>query len=91
MIKFGNGIDVKDIRFAKKRGGNLNISLIGSDDSVTIEGFFVMPNQRVENITLDNGKSLSANHIDNVVKAMFAHSANEFNFNETQNFWVGGL
>lgn len=38
-IKFGNGIDVKDIRFAKK-GGNLNISLIGSDDSVSIEVFF---------------------------------------------------
>lgn len=69
----------------------MNISLIGSDDSVSIEVFFVMPNQRVENIMLDNGKSLSASHTDNVVKAMFAHSTNTFNFNATEKFWVGGL
>lgn len=77
-LQFGQGIGVKDIWFSKK-GMDLQISLLNSDDTINIEGWFIMPNQRLENFTLATGETLSGNNIDNVIKAMNYHDQNVMN------------
>lgn len=77
-LQFGQGIGAKDIWFSKK-GIDLQISLLNSDDTINIEGWFIMPNQRLENFTLATGETLSGNNIDNVIKAMNYHDQNMMN------------
>jgi Ca2+-binding RTX toxin-like protein len=54
-----------------KAGSNLDISIIGSTDKVSIEGWFASSNNRVEKITaVGDGKTLSAAKVNALVDAM---------------------
>ncbi|MBI3380523.1 MAG: hypothetical protein HY019_00825 [Aquabacterium sp.] len=54
-----------------RSGNNLDISIIGTTDTATIQDWFVSSANRVEKITaLGDGKSLSAAKVNNLVNAM---------------------
>lgn len=90
-IKFGDGISSDDIWMARQ-GLDLQISLIGSDDKITVEGWFIMPNQRIENIELATGKILSGDNINHVIANMSQTNQNAMNdgafVNKMEQYWV---
>lgn len=90
-IKFGDGITSHDI-WMSKQGLDLQISLLGSNDKVTIEGWFIMPNQRIENIELTSGQKLSGDNLNSLIADMNTTNQtamNDANFvNKVAQFWV---
>lgn len=53
-------------------GNNLEISLIGTGDSFTVNNWYGSSANQVESIRLSDGKTLFANKVDNLVNAMAA-------------------
>ncbi|MDO5686429.1 MAG: putative Ig domain-containing protein [Neisseria sp.] len=69
-------LTVNDLWFGKK-DNHLEISIIGSEDKITIENqflwFFGHPNQ-VENIRLENGKEIKTDDLDKLIKTLSGFS-----------------
>lgn len=90
-IKLGNGITSHDI-WVSKQGADLQISLIGSTDKVTIEGWFIMPNQRVESIELASGQKLSGDNLNSLIATMNATNQTAMNdtafVSKVEQYWV---
>jgi Ca2+-binding RTX toxin-like protein len=58
-----------------RSGNNLNISVIGTTDKVTVQDWFKSSANRVEKITASDGKSLSASKVNALVSAMAKFTA----------------
>ncbi|MBO7080912.1 MAG: hypothetical protein J6V99_02590, partial [Neisseriaceae bacterium] len=69
------GANLQDLWFAKD-GKNINISIIGTDDSITIENGSGLFN-RIENIELEDGNSLNFKEMNNIINTQ-SHFANSY-------------
>lgn len=56
-------------------GNNLELSVIGTTDTFTINGWYSSSANQVESIKLADGKTLTANHVEALVSSMAAFSA----------------
>ncbi|MFD1245723.1 putative Ig domain-containing protein [Paralysiella testudinis] len=74
-------LTVNDVWFARQ-GNHLEISVIGSEDKITVENqflwFFGHPN-KVENIRLDNGIHIADTQLDKLINAMAAFAPGQNN------------
>ncbi len=68
-IVFGEGIEYSDLKFAKQ-GNNLNIFLIGGDDSITVRDYFRDDNYKVESFQTSDGRELDYTKISVMIQAM---------------------
>lgn len=68
-VIFGTGIDRHDLWFSQK-GYDLKIEQLGTLDSVTVQGWYLNDNQRVDQIGLADGSKLDKSKIDQLVSAM---------------------
>jgi Ca2+-binding RTX toxin-like protein len=66
------GQATRDQIWLTKTGNNLDISIVGTTDKVSIDGWFSASANRVESITVDGGKSLAAGKVSALVNAMAA-------------------
>ncbi|MBR7003024.1 MAG: hypothetical protein IKI11_10265, partial [Neisseriaceae bacterium] len=69
------GANLQDLWFAKD-GKNINISIIGTDDVITIEQGTTLLH-RIENIELDDGNSLNFKDMNNIINQQ-SHFANSY-------------
>ncbi|MGH6646410.1 calcium-binding protein [Aquabacterium sp.] len=53
-------------------GNNLELSVIGTNDKFTINNWYASAANQVESVKLSDGKTLTANKVDNLVNAMAA-------------------
>ncbi len=53
-ISFGTGINVEDVKFTKS-GNDLIVSIIGTDNTITIKDSNINPDNRIEQFIFDNG------------------------------------
>ncbi len=70
-IVFSSGINAEQLWF-RNNGNNLEISLIGTNDKVSIGGWFTNSNNHVNQITTADGKALMESQVQNLVNAMAA-------------------
>ncbi|MBQ9618982.1 MAG: hypothetical protein IJR44_00650, partial [Neisseriaceae bacterium] len=70
------GANLGELWFAKE-GKNLQISLIGSEDAITIKNAFSLLH-RVEKIETEDGKSLNYKEVNNILNTQngFAYDSN---------------
>ena len=68
LLKVG-GATSKQLWFTQN-GSSLDISVIGTQDKVTIDGWFLGSANKVEKITASDGKSLTAAKVQTLVNAM---------------------
>ena len=70
-VLIGKGISEEQI-WLRKDGNDLQLTMIESNSKLTISSWYVSPACRVDSFTLDNGRSLLASQVDNLVSAMNA-------------------
>jgi len=68
-LSFGDGIDKEDLWFERK-GKDLEIDIIGSDDHLSLEGWFTTRGERVGTIELASGERLVAGNVQQLIDAM---------------------
>ena len=69
-LSLGTAVSRDQVWFSRT-GNHLEVSLIGTTDKVTINNWYIHPNNRVEIINLeDDGRSLLASQVQNLVTAM---------------------
>lgn len=66
------GQATRDQVWLTRSGNNLDISIVGTTDRVTVDGWFSSTFNRVENIKVDGGKTLNASKVSALVSAMAA-------------------
>ena len=69
VLQFLGGVTADQLWF-RRTGLNLEISLIGTDDKVTVAGWYL--GARVEEFKTADGKTLQDNHVQSLVQAMAA-------------------
>ncbi|WP_187170339.1 calcium-binding protein [Salidesulfovibrio onnuriiensis] len=72
-ILFGEGVGADDLLFARD-GNSLTIGIIGTDDSLTIKGWYANANNQVEEFHLSDGSVLMAGQVQSLVDAMSAYT-----------------
>lgn len=92
----GDDIGFQNI-WLDRQGIDLNITLLNNiyektNDLIKIEGWFAMPNQRVENIALSSGHQLSASKVSDLVAKLNMVDIEQMADNQfqqqLQNYWV---
>ena len=79
------GANLSDLWF-EKNGKNINISIIGTDDSITIEqGASLL--HRVETIELDDDKSLNFKEINNIINTQSHFTYDNISGNLNEQMW----
>lgn len=73
VLQFLAGIDESNLWFTRD-GDNLVVDVIGSDDQVTIQGWYTDSSQQLDEIRTSDAV-LQANMVDNLVSAMAAFGA----------------
>jgi Ca2+-binding RTX toxin-like protein len=73
VLRFSSGI-AADQLWLRKVGSNLEISVIGTTDKVTISGWYTDAAHHVEMMELADGKQLLDSQVQNLVQAMAAFS-----------------
>ncbi|ESZ55612.1 calcium-binding protein [Mesorhizobium sp. L103C120A0] len=68
-LDFGTGIDWNELWFSQQ-GNNLVVSVLGTTDKVTVNGWFAGPGNVVETIKSGDGKVLSHSDVATLVAAM---------------------
>jgi Ca2+-binding RTX toxin-like protein len=68
-LQFGSGIAADQLWF-RKNNNNLEISIIGTSDKVTISGWYLDTAHHVEVLRLANGQQLLDTQVQNLVQAM---------------------
>ncbi|QZX85032.1 calcium-binding protein [Metapseudomonas otitidis] len=71
VLSLGEGINASDVWF-KRTGNNLELSVLGSDDKVTISNWYASASNHVETIKTADGKTLLDSQVQNLVNAMAA-------------------
>ncbi len=62
----------EDQLWLRRVGGNLELSVIGTADRLTINGWYTNPVKRIESFHLADGQALQANQVQQLVDAMAA-------------------
>jgi Ca2+-binding RTX toxin-like protein len=71
QLLFGEGIGIDQLWF-RQEGGDLEVSLIGGDDRVSITGWYDDPARRVESFATADGQILLDSQVQVLVDAMAA-------------------
>jgi YD repeat-containing protein len=71
VLHFGSGISADQL-WLRQVGSNLEISVIGTTDKVTISGWYTDTAHHVEVMEVANGKQLLDSQVQNLVQAMAA-------------------
>ncbi len=72
-LKFGAGIDADEIWF-RQSGNDLEVSIIGTSDKVTVDDWYSGAAYQIEIIELASGEQLLGSAVQNLVQAMAAFS-----------------
>ncbi len=75
-LVLGSGIEAENVWFSRK-GNLLEMSVLGSDDSVKVVDWFASTNNQLEKIQLDDGMEISAQNVNLLVEAMAAFAPSE--------------
>ncbi len=75
-LVLGAGIEAENVWFSRK-GNLLEMSVLGSDDSVKVVDWFASTNNQLEKIQLDDGMEISAQNVNLLVEAMAAFAPSE--------------
>jgi Ca2+-binding RTX toxin-like protein len=70
-LVLGAGINYNQLWFAQN-GNNLDVSVIGTSDKITIQDWYLGSANHVENILSGDGKALQDTQVQNLVQAMAA-------------------
>ncbi len=70
-MRFGADINSTDL-WLQRTGNNLELSVLGSDDKVTISNWYASASNHVETIKTADGKTLLDSQVQNLVNAMAA-------------------
>ncbi|NHR08503.1 hypothetical protein HA052_25265 [Chromobacterium haemolyticum] len=70
-LRFGSGINADQLWF-RRSGDSLELSVIGSDDKVTVNHWFADKAYQIELIKTGDGKTLAASQVQALVDAMAA-------------------
>ena len=73
VLKFGPDIDMQQLWF-RKVGNNLEVSIIGGTDKVTLSGWYLGRDRQVEVIELANGQQLPSTQVEVLVQAMASYA-----------------
>jgi Ca2+-binding RTX toxin-like protein len=73
VLKFAAGIDASQLWW-RKAGNNLEVSVIGTTDKVTVSGWYLSPDRQVEVFELANGQQLLNTEVQALVQAMAAYT-----------------
>ncbi len=73
VLKFSEGIRASQLWF-RKVGNNLEVSVIGTTDKVTVSGWYLSTDRQVEAFELDNGQRLWSDEVHLLVQAMSAYA-----------------
>ena len=68
-IHFGDGITQENLWFSRS-GNNLNINVLGTDDGMTIEGWYSNKHKPIEEFQTSNGYELEDKKVQLLVQAM---------------------
>ncbi len=68
-IVFGEGIDSKDIMFSRS-GNHLNISVVGSDDSISLSNYYYSNSYKIEEFQTSDGSLIDSTKIDLMIQAI---------------------
>ncbi|WP_275672470.1 calcium-binding protein, partial [Thermomonas alba] len=71
VLAFGEGIDA-DRLWLERTGNDLLITVLGTEDSVLIKGWYSSSSYQVEQIVLDDGRMLTVSETNALVSAMAA-------------------
>ncbi|MDH0342673.1 calcium-binding protein, partial [Chromobacterium haemolyticum] len=71
LLKFGQGVNADQLWF-KRQGASLEVSVIGTDDKVSINNWFGSAANQVETLQSGDGKALAASQVQALVNAMAA-------------------
>ncbi len=71
VLRFGADINSTDL-WLQRTGNNLELSVLGSDDKVTISNWYASASNHVETIKTADGKTLLDSQVQNLVNAMAA-------------------
>lgn len=77
VLAFQSGVNAEQLWF-RQRGNNLEISVIGTRDSVTISNWYLDDAHHVEHITSGDEKTLTDDRVHNLVSAMAAFTPPPF-------------
>ncbi|PTU69283.1 calcium-binding protein [Chromobacterium haemolyticum] len=70
-LRFGSGINADQLWF-RRSGDSLELSVIGTDDKVTVNHWFADKAYQIELIKTGDGKTLAASQVQALVDAMAA-------------------
>jgi hypothetical protein len=62
----------EDQLWLRRVGKNLELSVIGTADSLTINGWYASPGKQIESFHLSDGQALQAGRVQQLVDAMAA-------------------
>jgi Ca2+-binding RTX toxin-like protein len=71
VLSFGTGI-ARDQLWLRRIGSHLELSIIGTTDKVTVQGWYSDPRNLIEQIKLGSGGTLASTKVDALVQAMSA-------------------
>ncbi len=71
VLRFGADINSTDL-WLQRTGNNLELSVLGSEDKVTISNWYASASNHVETIKTADGKTLLDSQVQNLVNAMAA-------------------
>ena len=69
VLAFGEDINEQQLWF-EQAGNDLEISVLGTDDNVTLKNWYSDERHQLDEISVSNGNILSNNQVDQLVKAM---------------------
>ncbi|MFC4491563.1 calcium-binding protein, partial [Chromobacterium aquaticum] len=71
VLKFGQGVNADQLWF-KRQGASLEVSVIGTEDKVSINNWFGNAANQIETLQSGDGKALAASQVQALVNAMAA-------------------
>ena len=77
VLKFGAGIAADQLWFSRA-GTDLAVSVIGTNDKVSVKGWFASANNQIEKLQVAKGQSLLNTQVLNLVNAMAAFAPPAF-------------
>jgi serralysin len=78
-LLFGDGITEQDLWFTRN-GNDLQVSVLGTTDRVTLQGWYSSVPNQVDHIALSDGSTLAATQVQQLVAAMSSFSAQPASF-----------
>ena len=70
-MSFGTGIGIEQLWF-ERAGDDLLVALVGTSDTLTIDGWYETGADRIENFSTADGYVLASSNVEDLVDAMEA-------------------